>query len=125
MGHYRIVNLAHDVDVSQNALLHTCARHLKATGHVSSSLSNGCMCINSCVLHIQYAQAAEVYDKVGDRKSLVALYVDTFQWDNVCCDILVHTPVMSVYVCVSSVCVIFVQAFELARKHSEFQVHLL
>ena len=39
VGLYRIVNLAHDVDVSQNALLHTCARHLKATGHVSISLS--------------------------------------------------------------------------------------
>lgn len=27
--------------------------------------------------------------------------------------------------CISFVCVIFVQAFELARKHSEFQVHVL
>ena len=32
---YRIVNLAHDVDLSQDTLLHTCARHLKTSGHVS------------------------------------------------------------------------------------------
>ena len=31
----RIVNLAHDVDISQDTLLHTCARHLKTSGHVS------------------------------------------------------------------------------------------
>ena len=49
-------------------------------------------------------------------------------------DILTHTGAYSipyyvciyVYVqCISLVCVIFVQAFELARRHSEFQVHVL
>ena len=34
-------------------------------------------------LYIQYSQAAEVYDKLGDHKSLVLLYVNSFQWDNV------------------------------------------
>jgi intraflagellar transport protein 122 len=56
------VNLVHEVDISHDSLLLTCAHHLKTSGH--------------------YAQAAEVYDKLGDYKSLVTLYVDSFQWDN-------------------------------------------
>ena len=84
------------------------------------------MCINCLFLYIQYAQAAEVYDKVGDRKSLVTLYVDTFQWDNVCSyPTVYHVYMCMCNMCMSLVCVIFVQAFELARKHSEFQVHVL
>ena len=31
----------------------------------------------------QFPQAAEVFEKLGDHKSLVSLYVDSFQWDNV------------------------------------------
>ena len=29
-----MVNLAHDVDISQEPLLRLCARHLKSSGHV-------------------------------------------------------------------------------------------
>ena len=32
---YRIVNLAHDVDLSQDSLLRKCAHLLKTSGHVS------------------------------------------------------------------------------------------
>ncbi|CAI8031945.1 Intraflagellar transport protein 122 homolog [Geodia barretti] len=47
----RMVNLAHDVDISQEPLLRLCARHLKSSGH--------------------YSQAAEVLrKKLGDHKSL-------------------------------------------------------
>ena len=37
------------------------------------------------VIHVstQYAQVAEVFEKLGDHKSLVSLYVDCFQWENV------------------------------------------
>ena len=31
----------------------------------------------------QYAYAAEVYEKLEDRKALIALYVETHQWENV------------------------------------------
>ena len=47
------------------------------------------MVVNNCVYEsllvspLQYAQAADVFDRLGDHKSLVILYVDTFQWDNV------------------------------------------
>ena len=40
---------------------------------------------------LQYAYAAEVYDKMEDHKALVTLYVETHQWDSVC----VHYPVHS------------------------------
>ncbi|CAI8013338.1 Intraflagellar transport protein 122 homolog, partial [Geodia barretti] len=70
----RMVNLAHDVDISQEPLLRLCARHLKSSGH--------------------YAQAAEVFEKLGDHKSLVSLYVDSFQWEN---------------------------AFDLVRKHPQYR----
>jgi intraflagellar transport protein 122 len=70
----RIVNLAHDVDISQDALLRSCAHHLKSSRH--------------------YAQAAEVFEKLGDHKSLVSLYVDSYQWEN---------------------------AFDLVRKHPQYR----
>ena len=38
--------------------------------------------LSSILFIAQYAQAAEVYEKLGD-KSLVSLYVDSYQWENV------------------------------------------
>ena len=37
------------------------------------------------VIHVstQYSQVEEVFEKLGDHKSLVSLYVDCFQWENV------------------------------------------
>jgi len=32
---------------------------------------------------LQYAYAADVYEKLEDHKALVNLYVETHQWDNV------------------------------------------
>ena len=32
----RMVNLAHDVDLSQDTLLRRCAQHFKSSGHVST-----------------------------------------------------------------------------------------
>ena len=39
----RIVNLAHDVDLSQDTLLRRCAQHFKSSGHVSTILHSVCI----------------------------------------------------------------------------------
>lgn len=59
----RILNLSHEVDKSEVDILIACAQHLRRLSQVSA--------------------AAEVYEKMEDNKSLVALYVDTHQWENV------------------------------------------
>lgn len=60
---FRIVNLVHEVDKGETELLSACAQQLRQLTHVGA--------------------AAEVYEKMGDIQSLVALYVETQQWENV------------------------------------------
>ena len=59
----RILNLVHDVDKSETEILQTCAQHLKKLS--------------------QYSSAAEVFEKLGDYKALVSLYIETQQWNYV------------------------------------------
>ena len=42
---------------------------------------------------LQYAYAAEVYDKMEDHKALVTLYVETHQWDSVRVHYWIHSSV--------------------------------
>ena len=67
----RILNLSHEVDKSDVDILIACAQHLRRLAQVSA--------------------AAEVYEKMEDNKSLVALYVDTHQWENVSLHIRLNT----------------------------------
>ena len=67
----RILNLSHEVDKSDVDILIACAQHLRRLAQVSA--------------------AAEVYEKMEDNKSLVALYVDTHQWENVSLRIRLNT----------------------------------
>jgi intraflagellar transport protein 122 len=57
---YRILNLVHDVDKSEKEILQCCAQHLKRLA--------------------QFNSAAEVLEKLGDIKALVALHIETQQW---------------------------------------------
>jgi intraflagellar transport protein 122 len=57
---YRILNLVHDVDKSDKEILQCSAQHLKRLA--------------------QFNSAAEVLEKLGDIKALVALHIETQQW---------------------------------------------
>ena len=59
----RILNLVHEVDKGETEILSSCAHHLRRL--------------------TQFSAAAEVYEKMEDTKSLITLYVETHQWDNV------------------------------------------
>lgn len=84
----RLLGLVHEVDKSQTEILIKCANYLKKLGQVGEE--SVCLSVSLLVcLHcdsyipLQYAYAAEVYDKMEDHKALVTLYVETHQWDNV------------------------------------------
>lgn len=56
--------------------------------------SSGQFCTSNYNLHfVQYAYAAEVYEKLEDSKALVAVYVETHQWKEVRCSSLDHSTV--------------------------------
>ncbi len=59
----RILNLVHEVGKGETEILSSCAHHLRRL--------------------TQFSAAAEVYEKMGDTNSLITLYVETHQWDNV------------------------------------------
>ena len=94
----RLLGLVHEVDKSQTEILLKCANYLKKLGQVGEES----VCLPVCLsvyLHydnytpLQYAYAAEVYDKMEDHKALVTLYVETHQWDSVRVHYQVHSSV--------------------------------
>ena len=66
-----------------------------------------------------------MYDKLGDYKSLVTLYVDSFQWDNVrtddYCAIIKKSTEMSGKAIISLSLHWHAQAFDLVKTHSEYR----
>ena len=66
-----------------------------------------------------------MYGKLGDYKSLVTLYVDSFQWDNVRTDDYCAVIKKSIKMCgkaiIITVSALHTQAFDLVRTHSEYR----
>ncbi len=60
---YRLLQVVQRVDNDETEILSACADHLRKLTQVSA--------------------AAEVYEKMGNTEQLIALYVETYQWDKV------------------------------------------
>jgi len=78
----RLIDVARKLDKADRQALALCAHHLKRLE--------------------QYAYCVEVFNKMGDKKAIVKLHVDTRNWDEVTQAVVVVT----VHCCRSTTCVL-------------------